>query len=65
MNLDMDIQYFRQQPAVFPFGNINVIAHHGHVLSAKNPEKLILEHGKLDRYNLIMSGHTHAVEMRE
>lgn len=49
----------------FEIGNINYILHHGDELDRKNPAELIVNNGRVDMYNVILSGDKHSVQMRE
>lgn len=64
-NIEVDVNYTREAIMTFSYEDMNVIMHHWDVLDAAVPEKLIVSHGVLDRYNLIFSGDKHNVRFNE
>lgn len=44
----------------FQCGDLQILGSHGHHPLVKNPERMVINYGTLDRFNVILTGHLHS-----
>lgn len=64
-NMEIDIKYYRDLIVSFDYEDMGVIMHHGDNLDSMVPEKLIVSHGQIGKYNVILSGDRHNIRFNE
>jgi hypothetical protein len=64
--LGIEVEYFREEINTFIFDNIQyIVSHWEWPFSKQKPEQIIVAHAKIGVYTVLLSWHTHALQMSE